>query len=164
MLRGMTDGIGRDVAAGAAGAAGGLAATAAMTVVMVGARETGAMRELPPHEVANKAVDRTPAGRNVDASGRRALGWLLHLAFGGLVGAVYAVARRRLPVPGPPIVSGVAFALGVWAVSYLGWIPALRIMPPATDDEPGRPPAMILAHVVFGAVLGTIVERVAPRR
>jgi hypothetical protein len=41
----------------------------------------------------------------------------------------------------------------------MGWVPALGFLPPATEDRPGRPPAMIAAHVVFGAVLAAIVAQ-----
>jgi hypothetical protein len=46
--------------------------------------------------------------------------------------------------------------------SYQGWIPALGIMPPASEDRPDRPRVMLLAHLVYGAILGNIVARRSP--
>ena len=159
----MSSRVPTDLRMAAVGAASGAAATGVMSGLRVGAREAGLMRELPPHEIADKAVDRAPA---VDATPRqrRGLGWLAHFGFGAATGLVYAVLRNRFRSPGGPIFHGSTFALAVWAVSYLGWIPAMRLLPPATDDEPGRQPAMVAAHGVFGAILGLLVERALPAR
>jgi len=146
------------------GAASGLVATTVMSGVMVGAREAGLMTELPPHEMASKAVDETPAREEAGPQERRSLGWLSHFAFGAGTGAVYALLRDRVRTPGPAGLYGAGFALAIWAVSYVGWIPALRLMPPADRDEPGRQPAMIVAHIVFGWVLGALVQPRLPRR
>ena len=54
-------------------------------------------------------------------------------------------------------VNGVAlFGIAVWAVSYAGWVPKLGLMQPPSRDRPGRPTAMILAHLVYGATLGAL--------
>jgi hypothetical protein len=148
----------------AIGAAAGLAATVPMSALMVGGREAGLMSELPPHEIADRTVDRTAGPETGDHEERRALGWVTHFAFGAASGAVYAILRRHLRTPGGPIFHGAAFALGVWAVSYLGWVPALRFMPPADEDERARQPVMIVAHLVFGAILGWLVEPRLDRR
>ncbi len=131
---------------------------------MLAAREAGLMSELPPHEIADKVVERSAAADDAGPQERRRLGWLAHFGFGAATGALYAVLRNRIPTPGGPIFHGSTFALAVWAVSYLGWIPAIRFLPPATEDEPGRQPAMVAAHALFGAILGVLVERGLPRR
>ena len=80
---------------------------------------------------------------------------------------IFSFLRRFGPrVPGWLV--GVVYGLGVWAVSYKGWIPALGILPPPERDQPGRPVIMVAAHVVYGLVLGALVrapkpwERTAP--
>jgi len=160
----MIQSVPEDLRMAAAGAASGIAATAAMSALMVGAREVGMMSELPPHEIADRAVERTRARDDADRDDRDRLGWLAHFAFGAAAGTVYAVLRNRTRTPGGPLFHGSTYALAIWAVSYLGWIPAMRFLPQATDDEPGRPPTMIAAHALFGAVLGLLVERALPRR
>src|SRR5437870_2680301 len=56
-----------------------------------------------------------------------AAGQTLALGYGLTSGAAYAAFRHE---GGPPLTDGVLFGLGVWAVGYLGWLPALDIMPP----------------------------------
>jgi hypothetical protein len=149
----------------AVGAVSGAAATAVMSSVMVAAREVGLMSEIPPHVIASKAVDRAGAGEEADADDRRSLGWLTHFLFGAGAGALYALLRNVVRTPGPAALHGAGYALAVWAVSYLGWIPGLGLLPPADRDEPGRQPVMIGAHLLFGAVLGVLVQpRIRSRR
>ena len=49
--------------------------------------------------------------------------------------------------------------LAIWAPAYQGWVPALDILPPATEDRPERAATMIAVHVVYGAVLGEFEDR-----
>ena len=46
-----------------------------------------------------------------------------------------------------------AYGLGVWAMSYLGWIPAARILTPAHRHPLRRNLLMIAAHIVWGLTL-----------
>jgi hypothetical protein len=146
------------------GAASGTVATAVMSALMLAGRRAGLMSELPPHEIASRTVDRTDARDDLDHGDRRDLGWLSHFAFGAGAGALYALLRNVIRTPGPAWLHGAGYALGIWAVSYMGWLPALRLMPPADRDEPGRQPVMVAAHVVFGAVLGALVQPRLPWR
>lgn len=146
------------------GASCGLAATAVMSAIMFAAREGGLMSELPPHEIASRTVDRTPARDDAGPGQRRSLGWLTHFAFGAGIGALYAVLRNVVRTPGPAALHGAGFALAVWLVSYMGWVPALRLLPRADRDEPGRQPVMIAAHLVFGAVMGMLVQPRLPHQ
>jgi uncharacterized membrane protein YagU involved in acid resistance len=57
----------------------------------------------------------------------------------------------------------VPFALLVWLVSYLGWIPAANILPPATDQPKRRNALMIAAHVVWGVSLGSVFALLTDR-
>lgn len=142
--------------------AAGAAATVAMSVPMMVAGRIGAMGGQPPEKVAERALEHAGAGdaseqeQNVAAS-------LAHLAFGAGGGATFALVHRRLGLPVPTVAQGVAFGLAVWATSYAGWIPALHILPPPEEDRPGRRRTMVVAHVVFGAVLGSIEKRLCDR-
>ncbi|MDB5294329.1 MAG: hypothetical protein JWO31_312, partial [Phycisphaerales bacterium] len=82
-----------------------------------------------------------------------------HFAFGAAAGAAYAATAGRLP--GPPAVKGSAFGVGVWAASYLGWLPAVGLLPPATEESARRNLIMIGAHVVWGAAAGVLHDRIA---
>jgi hypothetical protein len=138
------------------GAVAGTVATGAMSALMLALREQ--LGEQPPDAIVKSAadiVDADPTESEADA-----LATVLHVGFGASIGGAYAL----LPRVGPPVVRGVATALAVYAVSYQGWLPALGILPPATRDRPARPAVMIAAHVVYGAVLGLVEERLRARR
>ena len=153
----------RDVKAIVDGGLGGALGTATMSVVMGAARWTGLVDRLPPEEIADRALD---AGGVHDRGGRTrdAVAVAGHLGFGAVAGALFGVLHRRLPPAVNPLVHGALFGSLVWAVSYKGWIPALGIMPPPEHDHPARPVTMLLAHWVYGATLGLIVDRRLPRR
>ena len=141
------------------GMVAGAVATVPMSAVMLVAGRTGAMGKQPPEQVTEKAMD--AAGVDDTSEGEQhATASIAHLAFGAGGGAAFALLQRRLDLPVPTVVQGVAFGLAVWAVSYQGWIPALRILPPADDDRPGRQRAMIAAHIVYGGVLGAVESRI----
>jgi hypothetical protein len=57
-----------------------------------------------------------------------------------------------------PGLQGIACGLAVWTLSYLGWLPALGILRPATEHPPRRTALMIAAHAVCGLVLGVLAE------
>lgn len=158
-----------DLKAIAIGAMGGALATAPMSLVMGGARRTGLMGRYPPHLIAEAALDAGDLLAHKTGS-RRALAMALHGGFGIGAGALFAVFYRRLrayrwlPAPWGPIPQGVIFGSLVWTLSYLGWVPALGIMPSAERDGLGRPFTMVLAHWVYGATLGLIVGRATAER
>lgn len=138
------------------GAVAGTVATAAMSAVMLAFRDR--MGEQPPDAIVTSAAD--AVGVDPTETEADALASLAHLGFGLATGAGYALLPRYLPPP----VRGVAVALAVWAVSYQGWVPAVGILPPASRDKPGRTEVMVGAHVVFGAVLGVVEDRLRPGR
>jgi hypothetical protein len=134
------------------GAASGVLATVGMSGWMLAGQLVSRHGEQPP-----KKLVRGAAGRAGVATERRGAGTVLatgaaHLGFGIGAGALYGVVIRSSSVP-----RGVAYGLGVWAVSYAGWIPALRLMPPPHKDLPGRAWTILSAHAVYGAILGAAV-------
>ncbi len=144
------------------GISGGVA-TMAMSLVMWGARHAGLVGKLPPARLAAALLDAADAQ---DAPGwaRDALAAVLHLGFGAAAGSLFALLHSRLRVSIAPTVQGMAYGLVVWLVSYMGWVPAVGLLPAATRDEPRRPVVMVLAHGVYGAVLGALVGRRSRRR
>lgn len=145
----------RDVAAGAVA---GTVATVPMSAVMWAAQQAGLIGKQPPEEITEAALDAAGTHASEQAEDRLAL--LNHLLFGAVAGGLFGACRRALPVtPARLVPVGVAYGLGVWFTAYQGWVPALRIMPPADEDQPGRPASMAAAHVVFGAVLAAVLQR-----
>ena len=152
----------------AAGAALGAAATVPMSALMLGAQRAGLMGTQPPRRITDEAIDAVDAGTSgsdVDPAEptRRALTALTHVGFGAVAGVPFALLHRALPARAPSEAVGAAYALGVWASAYLGWVPALGIMPRADEDRRDRPTVMVLAHLVYGGVLGWSLRRLRPR-
>jgi len=137
------------------GALAGTLATLPMSAVMLAAQRLGLMGKQPPAKITDAALDATRI--DPPPPQRRGLAVVAHFAFGAAVGALFSAMHRRAPRVGRATVEGVAFGSVVWAASYAGWVPALGIMPPPTEDRPGRPASMIVAHWVFGAALGLMV-------
>ncbi len=48
---------------------------------------------------------------------------------------------------------GVSYGIGVWTLSYLGWIPAARILTPSHRHPLRRNLLMMAAHVIWGLTL-----------
>lgn len=146
--------MGRDLLSDTArGAAAGAAATVVMSGLMLAAGRLGLMGVQPPEAIARRAgqlVGAEPQGRTADA-----LGSALHVAFGAVAGAAYAL----LPPPERPVARGVLVGLGIYAGSYAGWVPAVGALPPADEDRSDRQAVMAAVHVVFGGVLGALDAR-----
>jgi hypothetical protein len=142
---------------GLVGAVGGIGATIAMTGVMALAKATGALGESPPHTITRRGL-RAAVGETPDRV--TPLAAALHLAFGIAAGAVYGatLGRRRRQ---RPELWGAGYGIVVWAASYAGWAPALGLMPPPSRDRPGRQPANVVAHLVYGATLGRLTNTIA---
>ena len=147
-----------------AGFTSGLAATAPMTVAMELMHRRLPEHErypLPPRRITDRVLDATGLGEGLPETRRRELALLNHFAYGAAAGALYGPVARRTGLP--PVASGVLYGLGVWAGSYLGWLPAAGIMPSATRHPARRTALMIAAHVVWGAATGYIASKLDER-
>ena len=142
-----------------AGALAGFTATVPMTLAMEGMHRGLPAPErypLPPRDVALAAAERAGAGDDLDEAQRLDLTLATHFAIGTGSGAAYACLARPLPLP--PVVKGAAFGLALWGAAYLGVLPALGILRPATEHPPRRTGLMIAAHLVWGTVTGLLTE------
>jgi uncharacterized membrane protein YagU involved in acid resistance len=139
------------------GSFAGLAATGPMTAVMDAlyrAAPPDDGRPLPPREITMQAADAVGVEDDLSEDEKTGLTMLAHYSYGAGAGAVYGVLAPHLPRN--PTATGIGFGLAVWAVSYVGWLPALRILPPPHREEAERTGIMIAAHVVWGAALGVL--------
>lgn len=132
------------------GGAAGLVATAAMSAFMVAAERLGVMPGQPPRMIVDRLAPELPE-RTADAAAL-----VSHGAYGAVGGAVLAVLvgdRRRTTL------WGAAYGVLVWVGGYEVWVPALGVLPPAHRDRRTRAGVMLAAHVVYGSVLGRLLER-----
>lgn len=151
------------------GVLAGLIATVPMTATMVLLHHylpSYEQNPLPPREITERVTGRAGTrGVLRHAKQEREMGaatLAAHFGYGAAAGGLYAVVAQRLP--GPPVLGGVLFGLLVWAGSYLGLLPALGIMAPATEQPPRRNALMVAAHVVWGLVTGALMSVLRPRQ
>ena len=140
-----------------AGALAGLAATVPMTIAMEAMHRRLPRRQrypLPPRKVTMRAAGAAGVRHKLDESERLGLTLAAHFGYGTGAGALYGPLSRS--VKGPAAVKGMGYGLLVWAGSYLGLLPALGLLSPATDHPPRRNALMIAAHLVWGATLGLL--------
>ena len=140
------------------GMVGGAVATAGMSAVMFAAQRTGLLGRMPPRKITHAALDALGVRRSKDQE--YGLTGLAHLGYGIGCGALFGWLEPRTRARHlPASLRGAAFASLIWAVSYAGWVPALGIMEWPRNDRPGRPTSMLVAHWVFGSILGALVGR-----
>ena len=146
------------------GALAGLAATIPMTLAMEVMHRALPQHErypLPPREITDKLIAEAGLREELDEEDHVRLSLLSHFSYGAAAGAVYAMlAQKYTP---SPLLGGTSFGLGLWTISYLGWLPAAGILRPATKHPPRRNALMLTAHVVWGSVLGLLVDRFQER-
>lgn len=80
----------------------------------------------------------------------------MHVGYGGATASLYPLVTSSLPVPA--VVRGMIFALSVYTLSYMGWLPALNILAPATQTPARRNLLTIASHLVWGGLIGWIVR------
>ncbi|HWB53214.1 MAG TPA: hypothetical protein VG722_03445 [Tepidisphaeraceae bacterium] len=67
--------------------------------------------------------------------------------YGASFGALYAATR---PAGGPVYGDGPVLGMICWAVGYLGWLPAMRLMNPIWKHRPAEIAGPIVRHAVYG--------------
>jgi uncharacterized membrane protein YagU involved in acid resistance len=159
-----------------AGATAGFVATAPMTAAMELMHRMLPDHErypLPPRQIVDNATDQAAAEHLVpgephhpserhtglqpvdDRRGGVALA--SHFAFGAMAGSAYGpIARTK---PSHPALAGVGYGLLVWGSQYLGVLPAAGLLSNARNHPVRRNALMIAAHVVWGAALGLVADR-----
>ena len=111
---------------------------------------------LPPIEITVAVAEWIGIGPCWGERSPEALTLVLHFAYGSAVGALYLPCASKLP--GPILFRGMSFGLFVWAVSYLGWVPATRLLSSATEHPLRRTALMIAAHLVWGASIAELTD------
>jgi hypothetical protein len=144
----------------AAGAAAGLVAGLAYL----------AAQALDLRLLRTRADDLAIHGRLLSAEPRRwrAIGAVMHLGFGAVVGAIYAGRpRRRLTQRLPPWAAGVVFLQVENATLYPALLLLQRLHPAWRTGllesyvRPRTAAQQVWRHLVFGAVLGALLGRPA---
>jgi uncharacterized membrane protein YagU involved in acid resistance len=141
---------------GIAGFAGTLAMTAAMRRMH---RRLPAQERYPltPREIVDSGAKQ--AGIALADEAARDVTLAAHFAYGALTGAIVAAMNPDLKKRG-----GAAAGFAVWVASYMGWIPAVGNLAPATRHPARRNALMIVAHLVWGASTAAAVRELRAAR
>ena len=97
--------------------------------------------------VANAALE-TVGQPLTDPRSKRVAGEVVHLAFGALNGALYAIAAEM--EPRVTAAAGVPFGATVWAVADEGLVPALGLSRGPREASAGLLTYGLLSHFVYG--------------
>ena len=149
-----------------AGAAAGAVATVPMTMVMetLHVRLPGEVpRPLPPREIAEGLAVKFGMNRTLSEREMQNLTLALHVGYATLTGALFSMVAPRRTMP-RIAAAGAMFGLGVWATSYLGWLPMFGVRQPIHYDPLPRTGLMIAAHLAWGTVAALVFAAVASRK
>lgn len=129
-------------------AAFGVCAGVAATVLM-----TSAMTRLHARLPARQRYSLPPRQITGALAGGAFATVIMHFVFGALAGGLFPAATRRRSAA-----AGAAYGGAVWAVSYLGWLPASGILRPAWRHPPLRNGLMLTAHLIWGGALAAALR------
>ncbi len=82
-----------------------------------------------------------------------------HFAYGAAMGAMIAALN-----PDPRKRTGAAAGAAIWLASYMGWIPAVGTLEPATRHPARRNMLMIGVHLVWGAATAAAMRELRAAR
>lgn len=137
------------------GAAAGCVATVPMTAAMVvahGQLPWHHRYSLPPRQITSRVVHDVGIWNRMDSTQKSATTLVAHFSYGAAMGAIYGVMVGNNPAKNSSS-RGLLFGIGVWSVSYLGILPGLGILSPATQHPMKRNALMIGSHVIWGLCL-----------
>ena len=109
---------------------------------------------LPPEAITHELSERIDLDKYMNKQQLLAATLVSHFGYGTVMGMLYGMMMYRLSLS--TMVKGILWGLAVWAVSYLGLLPALGISQSAEKEPWKRIALMIGAHVIWGASLGAI--------
>jgi uncharacterized membrane protein YagU involved in acid resistance len=142
------------------GALAGFIATAPMSISMAVGWRLLPKREkyhLPPRLITEEMTEQVGIEDHLNENEMIGLTIFSHFGYGAAFGAIYALFEHRIPAHSS--LKGALTGVALWAGSYLGWLPAMGILTPATRHPWRRNLLMIIAHVIWGVVLGEGVRK-----
>jgi uncharacterized membrane protein YagU involved in acid resistance len=136
------------------GAIAGFVGTMAMTSAMRRLHERLPEKErypLTPREIIDSGSEQLDVPLTNEAA--KDITAAAHFAYGAACGALLAALN-----PDPKKSTGAAAGVAIWLASYMGWIPAVGNLKPATQHPPRRNLLMIGVHLVWGAATASAIR------
>ncbi len=122
----------------------GVAGTAAMTVVGLWGAPLMGLAPMNPAQMLAGAM-----------GGMIAAGWAAHFMIGILLAFGYAFVSSR--IPGTPALRGAIYSIAPWLVAQLAVMPMMGM--PVFSGSMMLAMGSLIGHLVYGAVVGSIVGR-----
>lgn len=111
---------------------------------------------LPPAILTAQVTRILGIEKPLQRKNRSDLSMASHYGYSIACGILYAALQKH--VKASTLVKGGAFGLGVWAASYMGWIPALGLRASAYQMPIRRNMMMIVSHLIWGVGLSLSEE------
>ena len=138
------------------GAAGGFIGTLAIQALLTSSQKWLPNTVPPLRQDPGKFMVKTGEEALPDAMRRRipqvvetGAARMLAVGYGLTFGSLYTLLR---PEGGSPFVDGVILGIANWAAGYLGWLPALGLMPPVWQQKTPQAIAPIAEHALYGMI------------
>jgi len=138
------------------GGIAGVVGTMAMTAAMRRLHRRLPEKErypLTPREIVDSGSKQLDVP--LTEEGAKDLTTAAHFAYGAAMGALIATMNSD-----PRKRTGAAAGVAVWLASYMGWIPAVGNLKPATQHPPRRNLLMLGVHLVWGAATASAIREV----
>jgi uncharacterized membrane protein YagU involved in acid resistance len=142
------------------GAIAGFVGTMAMTAAMRRLHRRLPAKErypLTPREIVDSGAKQI--GLKLPSEAAKDLTAAAHFAYGAATGAMLAAMN-----PDPKKRTGAAYGAAIWLASYMGWIPAVGNLKPATRHPPRRNFLMIGVHLIWGAATAAAIRELRAAR
>jgi uncharacterized membrane protein YagU involved in acid resistance len=142
------------------GGIAGFVGTMAMTAAMRRLHRRLPQKErypLTPREIVDSGAEQLHVPLTESAA--KDITTATHFLYGAAAGAILAVAN-----PDPGKRSGALYGAAVWLASYMGWIPAVGTLKPATEHPARRNLLMIAVHLVWGAATAASMRELVKAR
>jgi uncharacterized membrane protein YagU involved in acid resistance len=143
------------------GALAGFIATAPMSISMLVGWRLLPKREkyhLPPRLIIEEITERMGIEAHMSENELVGMTIFSHFGYGAVFGATYyALFEHQIPLHSS--LKGALAGVALWIGSYLGWLPAMGILTPATRHPWRRNLLMIAAHIIWGVTLGEAIRK-----
>jgi uncharacterized membrane protein YagU involved in acid resistance len=142
------------------GGIAGFVGTMAMTAAMRRLHRRLPEKErypLTPREIVDSAAEKANVALPDEAA--KDVTTASHFLYGAAVGAILAATNPDTNKRG-----GALYGAAVWLASYMGWIPAVGILKPATQHPARRNWLMLGVHLVWGAATAASMKELVKAR
>jgi len=112
---------------------------------------------LPPQRITRKIARRVGLSEPDTETELNVATTFTHFGYSAFSGILYSLAAPFLHIP--LVLRGLVSGLALWIFGYMGWLPALQLLPPPERKPAGRNALMITAHLIWGLAAAVVFDR-----